>query len=81
MHPDDLNVLQPGDALNHAADHIILVTAVYEDGTIEIIHETIPQLKKEILSGEEIVSRFSEFSIYRYNGRANVKSLPVLFQE
>ena len=70
--PDILDALQPGDAINHAGDHIVLVTAVNDDGTVVIMHETVPQIKKEILSREEIMQIYREYLIYRYNNRANV---------
>ena len=61
--PGSLDALQPGDALDHAADHIVLVTAVYDDGTIEIMHETVPQLTKETMSRSEVMSRYAEYTI------------------
>lgn len=69
--PGILDTLQPGDAINRPADHIVLVTAVNDDGTIVIIHETVPQIMKETLSKEEIIQRYSEYVIYRYNERDN----------
>lgn len=71
----NLDKLQPGDALNHAGDHIVLVIAV-NGNTVEIMQQTPPQLRKDTLTKSDIALKYSNYTIYRYNNRDSVPPPP-----
>lgn len=68
--------IQKGDALNRAGSHIVLVTAVNSDGTIEITEQTPLQLKKTKYTKEQLISKYSAYTIYRYNKRNSIPAAP-----
>ena len=72
----NLNNLQPGDALNHSGDHIVLITAVNEDGTFDIMQQTPPQLRVNKYSKSDIIQNYGNYTIYRYNNRDSVPPPP-----
>jgi len=73
----NVSKIQHGDALNSTSDgHIVLVTAVNSDGTYEITEQTPPQMKRTTYTASEICSKYSSYTIYRYNNRDNVPAPP-----
>ncbi|MBE6842361.1 MAG: hypothetical protein E7510_05975 [Ruminococcus sp.] len=74
----NLDKLQPGDALNKSGSHIVLVTAVNSDGTIEITQQTPPQIRRDTLTKSNVSKNYSGYTIYRYNNRDSVPAAPTL---
>ncbi len=73
----NVSKIQPGDALNSTSEgHIVLITAVNADGTYEITEQTPPQMKRTTYTTSQICSKYSAYTIYRYNNRDNVPAPP-----
>lgn len=64
--------IEPGDVLNKSASHVVLVTRILDNGTYEITEQTVPEMKRSYYTAEELVKKYSAFTIYRYNYRNDV---------
>ncbi len=79
VNSSNVSKIQKGDALNLAGSHIVLVTAVNSDGTIEITEQTPPQLKRTKYTKADLISKYSAYTIYRYNKRDSVPPAPTSY--
>ena len=77
----NVNKIQIGDALNLAKSHIIIVSDVTYNSSgnvtkIEITEQTPPETKRTTYSASELASKYSSYTIYRYNKRDSVTPPP-----
>jgi len=76
----NINKLQIGDALNLAGSHIVLVSNLeYSNGNIskiEITEQTPPEIKRSYYTPSSLSSKYSNYTIYRYNKRDSVTAPP-----
>lgn len=84
----NVNKIQKGDALNYydgpnANNHVVIVSdAIYDSNgniyQIEITEQTPPETKRSYYTASSLVSKYSNYTIYRYNKRNSVTPPPSL---
>ena len=82
----NVNKIQKGDALNYyggpnANNHIVIVSDVSYDSSgnvtkIEITEQTPPEMKRSYYTASSLISKYSSYTIYRYNKRDSVTPPP-----
>ncbi|MDE5557720.1 MAG: RICIN domain-containing protein [Ruminococcus sp.] len=77
----NVNKIQTGDALNLAGSHIVIVSDVIYDSSgnvtqVEITEQTPPEIKRSYYTASSLVSKYSSYTIYRYNKRDSVTPPP-----
>ena len=75
---ENVGKIQQGDALNLAGSHVVIVSRVNSDGTYEITEETPPEIKRSTYTASSLVSKYSSYTIYRYNKRDSVSAPPAI---
>ncbi|MCM1507959.1 MAG: InlB B-repeat-containing protein [Ruminococcus flavefaciens] len=78
----NVNKIQKGDALNLAGSHIVIVSDISYDNNgnikqVEITEQTTPEMKRSYHTVSSLVSKYSSYTIYRYNKRDSVTPPPV----
>lgn len=72
--------IQTGDALNLSGNHVVIISDItYNNGNIseiEITEQTVPEMKRSYLTPSQLVSQYSNYTIYRYNNRDSVSAPP-----
>lgn len=73
--------IQVGDALNLAGSHVVIVSDVTYDGNgniskFEITEQTVPTMYRSYYTPSSLVSKYSSYTIYRYNYRDSVSAPP-----
>ncbi len=77
----NLSNIMPGDVLNYAGSHIVVVTDVNRDNkTFEITEMTVPQMKRSTLNETDMIKKYGQkkkngtyqYKIYRLNDMSSV---------
>ncbi len=77
----NVDKIEVGDAINKTYSHVVLVTDIRRnaDGTVqyyEITEQTVPEMKRSLLTPAEMTAKYSKYTILRYNQRDSVAPPP-----